>query len=998
MHAYLQPNFDPNKATINELVSALAAHDVPLPTSRRLKAFYVELFRSQLQPRIPAIVAARAAVLPSAAGIVLVDHRTRTETPLAADAPPPHARPPIRPAHVQIQPASRSFRPLPPSFAPSPAIVDDVLDTNSRSMTDPEAAVPAAASGSSDPACRAPAAGLAEPAQSSALAHGQPAAPKGTPTKLPLPASTAGGRSVSFAPKVLPAVVTSGGHLAQDDDGDNQENSQPLAAQHPATPVRKVVHPRTALRQTLRSLSDENAARPTSAGAADAAAPATPPEPRAKSTSAKTAAEPLGSQGHISEQKLRLAEIELQTRTRSQRRTALAAFGSSKHALDADVAHDLLASTDLDAGKDIAADPAADESQQLLVSVSGLAAATASPSVAHSLIPTRVNKKTRHAIDGSDGHSDTGNHNDDGNDKDMSTPAKTAVPGSTPSKSRVPVTPRSAAASKRSSPSPRATSQLSPGGLYHRFAAHHKRSPQPQAPPARAAEDDTKVPTKDRFVIFPSLPGTRTKITGTVPSTAPRTNPFKTSDHATETYKTVHEIAEEWRRRANEDPIVPVPTQIVAAAKAPKSPAARAFSPSRLYPDVKDNRVSQPIVPPADLQADAIEAAPAAEPLSAVHQPVTIHDLADDGSNDEDDEDFVPDSEDEDDSEESEDADDDDELDNKATNCELVAEEWSNLINELHAPLSVPPTVDVMATRAADAPAQVIPTETRSTPLTTRTSQTRQTRGEADPHRLTIGSIFGMVLFFAFYSLPLVSFIWIAQSATHSRDLGLSKSFEMARSGIALVHKDPQFAFEIVKSNIADTTAMISTETAKVWQATAKEISMDKVDAHLQRVKAVLADQAEYAERVVLRSGKVAQIGLQQAMTQAESAMRFAAHRLPMDEIRAINKQAVDAATQASQAVKDATLLLWNSEQFKKPKLMIVAAGEAARSGYDDLYKVVDKAIQPYMDKIPAEVSDMITSRNLMLLTVTNLALIALYRVFYPRKARSVGAETVRSM
>lgn len=48
--AYRDPDWDPQKATVLDLISILSAHDVPLPASRQRKAFYVDLFRKEIPP------------------------------------------------------------------------------------------------------------------------------------------------------------------------------------------------------------------------------------------------------------------------------------------------------------------------------------------------------------------------------------------------------------------------------------------------------------------------------------------------------------------------------------------------------------------------------------------------------------------------------------------------------------------------------------------------------------------------------------------------------------------------------------------------------------------------------------------------------------------------------------------------------------------------------------------------------------------------------------
>ena len=45
---YLEPNFEPQKATVLELIRYLSAHDIPLPNARQRKQFYINLFEEHI--------------------------------------------------------------------------------------------------------------------------------------------------------------------------------------------------------------------------------------------------------------------------------------------------------------------------------------------------------------------------------------------------------------------------------------------------------------------------------------------------------------------------------------------------------------------------------------------------------------------------------------------------------------------------------------------------------------------------------------------------------------------------------------------------------------------------------------------------------------------------------------------------------------------------------------------------------------------------------------
>ncbi|KAH6595541.1 hypothetical protein BASA50_005750 [Batrachochytrium salamandrivorans] len=87
---YLLPGFEPSRATISQLCSALAAHNIPLPGSRQLKSVYVDLFERNLTIETRrAWVEQMQLVQPCAEGIVQVGSDGRSETLLHADSTPP---------------------------------------------------------------------------------------------------------------------------------------------------------------------------------------------------------------------------------------------------------------------------------------------------------------------------------------------------------------------------------------------------------------------------------------------------------------------------------------------------------------------------------------------------------------------------------------------------------------------------------------------------------------------------------------------------------------------------------------------------------------------------------------------------------------------------------------------------------------------------------------------------------------------------------------------
>ncbi|KAK2035888.1 hypothetical protein LZ31DRAFT_420315, partial [Colletotrichum somersetense] len=66
---YLQPGFDPNKATRERLKNILHAHEIDFPPNPK-KAILVALFKDEIEPRACATLKERDNIKPSAKGII----------------------------------------------------------------------------------------------------------------------------------------------------------------------------------------------------------------------------------------------------------------------------------------------------------------------------------------------------------------------------------------------------------------------------------------------------------------------------------------------------------------------------------------------------------------------------------------------------------------------------------------------------------------------------------------------------------------------------------------------------------------------------------------------------------------------------------------------------------------------------------------------------------------------------------------------------------------
>jgi hypothetical protein len=66
---YLTQDFDPKKLTISEISSILSYHSVEVPASRQLKEVYIDLFKTQLQPKGDQILQDMTNVKASSEGI-----------------------------------------------------------------------------------------------------------------------------------------------------------------------------------------------------------------------------------------------------------------------------------------------------------------------------------------------------------------------------------------------------------------------------------------------------------------------------------------------------------------------------------------------------------------------------------------------------------------------------------------------------------------------------------------------------------------------------------------------------------------------------------------------------------------------------------------------------------------------------------------------------------------------------------------------------------------
>ncbi|KAK5664952.1 hypothetical protein QVD99_008490 [Batrachochytrium dendrobatidis] len=112
---YLLPDYDPCKATINELCSVLSTMNVALPASRQLKQVYIDLFNKTVTADTrPLLVDRVLSVRPSEVGITQLSKDGICERLLATDIPPPSVavRTPAREDEQLLEPFELSPLPL----------------------------------------------------------------------------------------------------------------------------------------------------------------------------------------------------------------------------------------------------------------------------------------------------------------------------------------------------------------------------------------------------------------------------------------------------------------------------------------------------------------------------------------------------------------------------------------------------------------------------------------------------------------------------------------------------------------------------------------------------------------------------------------------------------------------------------------------------------------------------------------------------------------------